>query len=192
MASETIKAKITRKAKNGKGFMLEGYENWFNATDKTEPFLAKIEVGKVVEISYFKKGVKSEVTLIKEVSGGATETKTESPQEDTNGTYTNCSVCGKELKGKGVNYPKCWDCKDKAPKEKAYINRREKEESEPKKEWTSKSNYGSAEDVAGKEVGCAANCAASILAGRQEDPDTLLEIFRILFNGILEHIRANK
>lgn len=52
--------------------------------------------------------------------------------------------------------------------------------------------YGSPEDIAGKEVGCAANAAAAILSGRQEDPETLLEMFRILCNGILEHIRTLK
>jgi hypothetical protein len=187
MATQTLTSKLVKKAGNGKGFVLEGQEGWFNANDKVEPFLAKIEVGKVVEVSYFKKGVKREVTLIKEVSGEATKTEkeTEAPKEE--GKYTNCAVCGKELKGKGVNYPNCWDCKDKSPKEE------KKTETEPRKERTyTGSNYGSAEDVAGKEVGCAANCASSILAGRQEDPDTLLEMFRILFNGVLEHIRANK
>ena len=107
MATQTLTAKLVKKAGNGKGFQLEGQEGWFNANDKVEPFLAKIEEGKVVEVSYFKKGVKREVTLIKEVSGGATETKLEAPKEE--GKYTNCAVCGKELKGKGVNYPNCWD-----------------------------------------------------------------------------------
>jgi predicted RNA-binding Zn-ribbon protein involved in translation (DUF1610 family) len=116
MPTQTITAKITKKAKNGKGFILEGQEGWFNANDKAIPFLAKIDEGKVVEVTYFQKGVKREVTLIKEVSGTTAEAPKETHKEDNKGTYTNCSVCGKELKGNGVNYPKCWDCKDKEPK----------------------------------------------------------------------------
>lgn len=182
MSTQTITAKLTKKAGNGKGFLLEGYENWFNASEKVMPFLAKIEIGKVVEISYFTKGVSSIVTLIKEVSK---ETKTETPKPEEKTNKPKCTVCKKDLKDD--KYPTCWECKDKAPKEK------ETTPEEPRKERTySGSGYGSAEDVAGKEVGCAANCASSILAGRQEDPDTLLEMFRILFNGVLEHIRANK
>ncbi len=52
--------------------------------------------------------------------------------------------------------------------------------------------FGSPEDIAGKEVGCATNAAATILSGRQEDPATLLDMFRTLMNGILDHIRAQK
>jgi len=186
MPSEMIQAKLVKKAGNGKGFILDGYEGWFNANDKVVPFLAKIEEGRIVEVSYFKKGVKREVTLIKEVGEGEAKAPKETSKETNKGTYTNCAICGKELKGKGVNYPNCWDCKDKAPKE-------EKKTEEPRKEWTSKSNYGSAEDVAGKEVGCAANCAAQILAGSGTgEMKDILERFRTLFNEILEHIRANK
>lgn len=58
--------------------------------------------------------------------------------------------------------------------------------------FVNKTGYGSPEDVAGKEVGCAAGCAANILSGRQEDVDTLIEMFRVLTNGILEHIRSLK
>jgi hypothetical protein len=224
MANETITAILKKKAKNGKGFLLNGYEEWFNADEKAELILAKIDEGTEVEVTFFKKGVNRIVTLIKIVGGAMSEAKTEAgfkcevcgkelkdgkfkkcfmcnkkgatkkeePKEtEKKGPYTNCAICGKELKGKGVNYPNCWDCKDKESKEET---KTEAVAEQPvKKEWTSKSNYGSAEDVAGKEVGCAANCAAQILAGAGVgEVDEVLQRFRVLFNGILEHIRMNK
>jgi len=186
MASEMIVAKLIKKAKNGKGFQLEGYEGWFNANDKSEPFLAKIGEGVMVEVGFFKKGVKREVTLIRETaSTGVTK------QPETKETAkSKCKVCGADLKDD--KYPTCWGCKDKLPKEEGYVNKKEELENKEKTNTFNKIGYGSAEDIVGKEVGCAANCAATILSGRQEDLETLLEMFRILFNGILEHIRSNK
>jgi hypothetical protein len=187
MATKTLTAKLTKKASNGKGFVLEGQEGWFNANDKVEPFLAKIEVGKVVEVSYFQKGVKREVTLIKEVS----DTVTEAPKEE--GTYTNCAVCGKELKGKGVNYPNCWDCKDKAPKEeKAYVNRREKEEVEQPEKKKTYNNYDNPEKTAQIMRGNSLNAAGAAVSGNfaGSDPQTIAEATKIIAEQLLDWLRA--
>jgi len=148
--------------------------------------LAKIEVGTDVEVEYFKKGVKKEVTKITAVTS-APQAQAPAPQQSEVSAGPKCNVCGKALKdGK---YKTCFMCNKKKQAEKPAA---EAASTEAPKASYSKSNYGSAEDVAGKEVGCAAGCAASILAGRQEQPEVLLEYFRVLMNGILEHIRASK
>jgi len=173
-----VTGKIAVKAGNGKGFKIDGQDGWFNATDTVKPYLAKMEKGDDVVVTYEKKGVSKNVTKITKAGGSPAPAEVKS--EVTKGTGTPvCEDCGKELKTD--KYPKCYVCGKKAFKGKA-----------PANSYGSKSNYGTAEDIAGKEVGCAANCASTILSGRTEDPDALLELFRILSNGILEHIRALK
>jgi len=182
MASEMIQAKLVKKAGNGKGFILDGYEGWFNANDKVVPFLAKIEEGSIVEVSYFKKGVKREVTLIKEIGVGEAKAPKETPKETNKGTYTNCAICGKELKGKGVNYPNCWDCKDKAPKE-------EKKTEEPKRE---KISYNSDDRTAQIQRGNALNASAAAISGNMTgaDPTTIAEAVKIIAEQFLDWLRA--
>jgi len=169
MATQTLTAKITKHAGNGKGFQLEEQEGWFNANDKTIPFLAKLKDGTLVEISYIQKGVKREVTLIKETSGVTAEAPKETPKEDDKGMYTNCSVCGKELKGKGVNYPKCWDCKDAVSKE-------EKKSEEPRKEKIHNA------PITDKDVqiqrGNSLNSASAVLKGNFEGTNTDIETIK--------------
>lgn len=183
MASKTIVTKLTRKAGNGKGFQLEGQEGWFNATDKSATYLAKIDVGKDVEVIYTEKGGKRTVSIIKEVS--AKEISKEEHKKESG--KSSCSVCGKELKND--KYPTCWDCKDKPTGEK---EEPPSDTEEPKKYYT-KSNYGSPEDVAGKEVGCAANCAAVILTGAGVgEAEEVIQRYRFYFNEILKEIRKKK
>jgi len=203
MAGEGTKltAKVTNKSKTNKGLQFEGQEGWFSVPEKLIGFSEKINKGDTVEVTYIKKGVFKNVVYLGAATGAVTPVEPkEAPKTSTTGFA--CSVCGADLKdGK---YKKCFNCNKKA-KETPVEEVKEKETittsgtqvfDEPikeKKEWTpGKSNYGSPEDIAGKEVGCAANCAAAILAGRPEDPETLLELWRTLFNGILEHIKLNK
>ena len=201
MAGEGIKltAKVTNKSGTNKGLQFEGEEGWFSVPEKLTSFSAKINKGDTVEVTYIKKGVFKNVVYLG-AGASTTETKKEEPKEEKVPTEFSCSVCGVGLKdGK---YKKCFPCNKKA-KEASVEEKKEPVTTtgtqvfdEPQKEttrWTpGKSNYGSPEDIAGKEVGCAANCAAAILAGRPEDPETLLELWRTLFNGILEHIKLNK
>ena len=198
MVGERIKltAKVTNKSKTNKGLQFEGQEGWFSVPEKLIPFSEKINKGDTVEVTFIKTGVSKNVVYL---SATTAEVKKEEPKvEEKKGTGFNCTECGVELKdGK---YKKCFNCNKKA-KESPIEETKEKEPQktqvfdEPEKttKWIpGKSNYGSPEDIAGKEVGCAANCAAAILAGRPEDPETLLELWRTLFNGILEHIKLNK
>jgi len=200
MAGEGIKltAKVTNKAKTNQGIQLEGQEGWFSIPEKLRGFVANINKGDTVEVTFIQKGVFKNVVYVS--TGPQKEPVTEAPKTSTTGFA--CTVCGAELKdGK---YKRCFNCNKKAKEAPV------KEEKEPitttgtgtqvfddpekgKDGWKpGKSNYGSPEDIAGKEVGCAANCAAAILAGRPEDPETLLELWRTLFNGILEHIKLSK
>ena len=179
--SEKIKATVKTKTKTGKGFQLEGHENWFSANFIMEE-LAKVNAGDLVEVTYAKKGVFYNVSKIVKVEG---ETPTSPSGIDT----ARCKVCGKVLKNPA--YPTCWDCKDNV-KEDPKIPDIQGSPS-TKKEFIP-SKYGTPEDIAGKEVGCAANCASQILAGMGAcgDIETILETFRVLFEGILTHIRNNK
>jgi hypothetical protein len=203
MAGEGTKvtAKLAKKSKTNKGILLEGNDAWFSIAEKLVSFVEKLNVGDLIDVTYIKKGTFQNVIGIYPAKTG--EQKTEEPKETPkSSTGFACTVCGAELKdGK---YKKCFECNKKA-KEAPVAEKKEEPTTttgtqvfdEPQKEtttrWTpGKSNYGSPEDIAGKEVGCAANCAAAILAGRPEDPETLLELWRTLFNGILEHIKLNK
>jgi len=65
----------------------------------------------------------------------------------------------------------------------------------PQSTWTGKSTYGSPEDTAGKEVGCAAGVAATIVAAMIDKTtpiETVLQTYRKIANDVLEHIRASK
>jgi hypothetical protein len=65
----------------------------------------------------------------------------------------------------------------------------------PKQEYTSGTKYGSAEDIAGKEVGCAAGAAATVVASMVTpamETKEVLKIYREVVNAVLEHIRALK
>jgi len=187
--AEVITGKV--KAKAAKGVLLEGRENWFsvNPTYLTEDSvsLAEIEKGMDIEVTYTKKGVFYNVSKILVVVTAKVTSKTEVRES---GTSFVCTDCGKALKdGK---YKKCFMCNKKAPTQTQVVE--ESETGKEKETWKPKSNYGSPEDVVGKEVGCAANCAAQIMSGTGQlgDTESILETWRVLFNGILEHIRVNK
>jgi len=175
-----ISGKIIAKAGNGKGFKISSVDGWFNASAAASSFLSKVEKGDEVTVAYEKKGVSKICTKITKSSAKGNNTQSEEQLEVSEFV---CEECGKALKdGK---YKKCWACNQKSPKTEA-------SKSSDKPYIPRVGGYGSAEDIAGKEVGCAAGVAGNILSGRQEDPETLLEMFRILSNGILEHIRSLK
>jgi len=178
--AETIKGKVIAKA--NKGVKLEGSEVWYSAF-KPE-MISGINKDDVVEITYTKKGIFHNLSKIIKVEAPKVEAPTT--------TGYKCEVCGVDLKdGK---YKKCFTC-NKAAKDNPPVEAKTETTSpevEKKKEWTSKSNYGSAEDIAGKEIGCSAAAAAAAVTGISNNPEEILEAWRMLFNGILEHIRANK
>jgi len=180
--TQEVKGTLARKAGNGKGFLIEGDEGWFNATEASTPYLAKLAVGDEVEISFFKKGVTRVVTQIKKASGEP-KAAAEAPS-----TEKCCTVCGKVLKN--PNFPTCWDCKNKAPKEEA----KSKVYDKPAEAKTYKS-YDNPEKTAQIQRGNALNAAAAIMSNpnvamQDTSPEALAEATKMLANTLLDWLRA--
>jgi hypothetical protein len=169
-----VRGKVLAKAGNGKGFKVEGQEGWFNAGDAVVPYLAKIEKGTEVIVTFEKKGVAKNVTKI--VKAG-TETPKEEHQPTKSSTGFECEDCGKELKdGK---FKKCFMCNKKAPKtEGNKISRKEP------------SYTQSPERSAQIQRGNALNAAGRLLSGRPEDPETLAEMAIVVAQKFLDWLRA--
>jgi len=182
MAIQELRGKIFRKAGNGKGFLIEGQENWFNAGEKVVSYLAKLNIGDEIEISYFKKGVKQEVTMIKKI-----EIKKEEPKEEESEEFV-CEDCGATLKNN--KYKKCYTCNQKVPKSKVY----DKPE-EAKKEWKPKSDYNNPERDRQIRKGNSLNASAAVLSGadciKNADPETIAEITKVVANILLEYLEAD-
>jgi hypothetical protein len=169
-----VKGKLVAKAGNGKGFKVEGQEGWFNAGDAVVPYLAKIEKGAEVIVTFEKKGVAKNVTKI--VKAGATTTTTK-PEASKESTGFECEDCHKPLKdGK---FKKCFMCNKKAPKESKHTP-----------EDGKRTYFGSPEDIAGKQRGCALGAAADLLSGRPEDPETLAEMTLVVAQKLLDWLRS--
>jgi len=173
-----VRGKVLAKAGNGKGFKVEGQEGWFNAGDAVVPYLAKIEKGTEVIVTFEKKGVAKNVTkIIKASVPATTETSKEEPKQTKSSTGFECEDCGKELKdGK---FKKCFMCNKKAPKESKHTPDDGK-----------RTYFGSPEDIAGKQRGCSLGAAAELLSGRQEDPETLAEMTIVVAQKFLEWLRS--
>jgi len=159
--------KLAVKAGNGKGFKIDGTDGWFNATDNVKPFLAKMEKGDEVVVTFEKKGVSRNVTMIKKADGSAPAETSEVKK----GTGTKVCDCGKEIKG---DYDKCYTCGTKAYK----------------KSKGSKNSYDSPEKTAQIQRGNALNAASYVLSNQTEDPDTLAEMTIAVATKFLEWLRA--
>ena len=190
-----LKGTIQVKAGNGKGFMVNGTEGWFNCADTT--ILAKFNKGDEVIVSYELNGKIKKVSMIS--SNGPKESapvaqklpepvKQEAPVTTKLPEFA-CEVCGKELKdGK---FKKCYACnvaKKEAPqpvlpeeittgfkcvdcgialKDGKYTKCFACNQKNPvKKQWKPKSGgYDSPEKTAQIQKGNALNAAASVLCG---------------------------
>jgi hypothetical protein len=149
--------------------------------DSAVSSLEKMSKGDEVVVYYEKKGTSRYVSKL--VSADA---KKEEEVEESSAEFK-CEVCGKELKdGK---FKKCYMCnksgatnkKEYLPEEKPYV----------KQEY--KSNYGTPEDVAGKEIGCALNAAATAASGCGFNvPEDAAQFVRELASNLLDWIRENK
>lgn len=171
---------ISRKAGNGKGFMMEGQENWFNTEgDTVMAELAKYEKGDTVTLQYTKKGIKQSVTGI--TSPAAVKPAAQAPA--TTSEFV-CEDCGAKLKdGK---YKKCYPCNKKGGSGtgKTYA----------KKEWTPKAGgyVDNPEKTEQIRRGNSLNAAAAVLAGRQEDPETIAEMTIVVAERFLAWLKENE
>ena len=167
MIAENVK--IVKKAEKSTwyGFKIEGNDNWFTV-EGVEPIkeFQAIKEGDVVTITYTKKGIKQNVEKIV-LSSAPVNTDAIAKKEEI----------------------------VKASPELIKASEAPKPVEKPQSTWTGKSTYGSPEDTAGKEVGCAAGVAATIVAAMIDKTtpiETVLQTYRKIANDVLEHIRASK
>ena len=168
-----VKGKILAKKGDNKAFKLDD-GNWYNLNDPVIPYLEKMNKGDEIVVTFEKKGVSRYVSKL--TSANAVETsKTTEPEPAKSSTGFACEICGKELKdGK---FKKCFVCNKKNPSPKT-----------GKTEY--KSNYGSPEDIAGKERGNALASASRVASGQQfEDPEVAAQFTLELAERFLEWVR---
>jgi hypothetical protein len=180
-----VKGKILAKKGDNKAFKLDD-GNWYNLNDNVIPYLEKMNKGDEIVVTFEKKGISRYVSKL-------TTATTEAPKtETTSTTGFACEVCGKELKdGK---FKKCFLCnKNKLVKTEDPKSNPTEPVIEPyvKKEW--KTNYGSPEDIAGKEVGCSLGAAATVASGQKlDDPEVAKQYVLLLAEYFLDWMRAKK
>ena len=200
-----VKGKIVVKKSDNKAFKFSD-EQWYNVNSEIIPILEKMNKGDEVIINYEQKGVSRHVSKMT-LASTITKEKPETPE-----VKFKCEICGASLKdGKykkcykcnksGATKPqstteepiefKCEDCgaalKDGKYKKCFKCGKKNKAKAEYK------SNYGSPEDIAGKETGCALSSAATVASGCGfSDPDTAKQFTLTLAEAFLEWMRLKK
>lgn len=142
-----LKGKLIAKARNGKGFKIEGVEGWLTANEPVMPYLEKIEKGTDVVVTYEKKGI-----------------------------YMNASKIMRATVEKSVE-------------EKPEEVKTEEKKTYPTKTWTPKpagTSFNNPERDAQIRRGNSLNAAAAVLAGREEDPETLAEMTLVVAQKFLD------
>jgi len=184
-----LTAKVTNKSKTNKGIQLEGQEGWFSIPEKLTGFVAKINKGDNVDITYLKKGVFKNVLLIYSTKE---EVKKEEPKAETTKSTTGfaCSDCGKELKDD--KYKKCYTCNQKAPVQTQVIEEKDKESGTGNK---GKGYYDNPEKTAQIQRGNSLNAAAMVMSNPNVQmgdysPEALAEATKTLAGSFLDWLRA--
>jgi DNA-directed RNA polymerase subunit RPC12/RpoP len=215
------KGKIVCKKSDNKAFKLG--EDWYNVDTNVIPILTKMNKGDEAVVTYEKKGVARYVSNMVLVGADNPAPAAAKEEKNQSTPVFKCEVCGKELKDgkfkkcyecnmaakgnpaakaeiktdstefkcidcgaplKDNKYTKCYECNKKNPVKKSWSG---------KGGFSNKSNYGSPEDIAGKEIGCALNAAASASAGQQfTDPDAAAQWIKIVADQLLEWVRGKK
>lgn len=183
--AETIKAKLVVTAKTGKGFKVEGYENWFSVRGaEIEKILASITKGEEIEITYDKKGVFYNVSKI-----------VKSSVEKQSGYK--CISCGTSLKdGK---YKKCYKCNQKKEEPSPKDNKPNEDSpksrivDEPPK--TGYDKYNNPEKTAQIQRGNALNAAATVMSNpnlqmSDTSPEALSEATKVIAQAFLDWLRV--
>jgi len=168
-----VKGKILAKKGDNKAFKLDD-GNWYNLNDPVIPYLEKMNKGDEVLVTFEKKGVSRYVSKL-------TTGKVETPNTETKTSTTGfaCEVCGAELKD--GRFKKCFMCNKKGGTKTGTTG-------------TSKTNYGSPEDIAGKQRGNALNAAGTAVSGNFPgvDPETIAQAVIIIADKLLEWARAEE
>jgi len=179
-----IRGKIVYKKSDNKAFKLSD-DNWYNLDAPVIPYLEKLSKGDEIIVTFEKKGV---ARYVSKIVSAKEAPKEEVKEEKTSSTGFACEVCGKELKDD--RFKVCYMCNKKGLKPKT-----EKEEAlkAEKKNYENRTNYGSPEDIAGKEVGCALGAAATVASSQQfADPEVAKQFTLILAEEFLNWMRAQK
>jgi hypothetical protein len=113
---------IAAKAGNGKAF--KAGDVWYNVKENVMPFLAKLNKGDTVVVTYDKKGTSNIVTKV------AKAEEREEVVAETTGVAT-CNVCGKALKDS--KYKTCYMCNQKKSQEAPAAT--VKSEARPQQTW---------------------------------------------------------
>jgi len=176
------RGKILCKKSDNKAFKMG--DNWYNLNDPVVPYLEKLNKGDEVIVTFEKKGVSRYVSKLVSASAAKAEAPTEEKKESSTGFA--CEVCGKELKDD--KFKVCYMCNKKGLKKKT-----DAPASVEKKNYESKTAYGSPEDIAGKEVGCSLGAAATAASGTAfNDPETCTQFVLEVAERLLDWMRAKK
>jgi hypothetical protein len=170
-----ISGKIICKKSDNKAFKLG--DNWYNVNDNVIPDLTKMNKGDDVIVTYEQKNTSRYVSKL--VSSASAQSN------NTNTTGFVCEVCGKALKDD--KFKKCFMCNKSGATKPA--TQEQGNQSTP----TSAVKYGSAEDIAGKEKGCALGAAATVASGCAfSDPETAKQFVLELADAFVDWMRAKQ
>jgi hypothetical protein len=174
-----VKGKLVCKKSDNKAFKLG--DDWYNVNNDVVASLEKLSKGDEIVATYEKKGTSRYVSKLDKAGVVASSQEAEAPSTDG----FKCAVCGAAMKTD--KFKVCYMCNKKGLKAPGAGTK------ESSTYTGSKSNYGSKEDIAGKEIGCALNAAATVASGCGfSDPDTASQFVRQLANNLLEWIQDQK
>ncbi len=178
---ESVILTIACKKSDNKAFKGQEDSNWYNLNSDVVSFLEKLSKGDKIQIEYTKKGTSRYVSKLEKAGAVTPSQEAAAPSVDG----FKCAACGAPMKTD--KFKVCYMCNKKGLKAPGAGTK------ESSTYTGSKSNYGSKEDIAGKEIGCALNAAATVASGCGfADPDTASQFVRQLANNLLEWIRDQK
>ena len=176
-----VKGKIICKKSDNKAFKLG--EDWYNVNDNVVSSLEKFGKGSEVVVTFEKKGVSRYVSKL-------VDANEVTQQEGTKTSEFSCEVCGKALKdGK---FKKCYECNKSGAIKKGTTTTEQPKGGTytPPAEGV---RYGSKEDIAGKEKGCALGAAATVASGCGfSDPETAAQFVKALAESLLNWMRERE
>ena len=189
--------KVSILAKKGDGTAFKGDNSeWYNVEGSALEELKTVAKGDEVNLTIEGTGYKKKVVKIVKTGTAKPVEKKEEPKEEKPTPKYACKVCGKELKDD--RFEVCYTCNQKGlkPPKEEKENKGTTGDStyQEKSKNTESMKYGSPEDVAGKEVGCAFGVAGNAVSGHYLDakPEELAQAIVIIAKRVLEAMRSLK